>query len=240
MHIYIYIYQNIQLYTLHYNFICLLYPNKTREKSPSTGPISEQALRGGLAAGIRGTLSRSVALEGKASRAWKEELLVLEPLCHPTQVLGALICNLGQLCSSQASDSTSGKPAGSTAWSWLTAGQRPPTVMPRTQCGCHLLELCGTVALDNFICVLIVPLLPLLSPPGENKLGLQAMTTLAPERLPMQPLVYFSINWWSRHQQPQICRWCHPNGRKWKGTKESLDEGERGEWKGWLRVKRLA
>ena len=31
--------------------------------------------------------------------------------------------------------------------------------------------------------------------------------------------------------QLTICRWHHPNGRKWRGAKESLDEGERGEWK---------
>ena len=30
---------------------------------------------------------------------------------------------------------------------------------------------------------------------------------------------------------PQICRWHHSYGRKKKGTKESLDESERGEWK---------
>ena len=24
--------------------------------------------------------------------------------------------------------------------------------------------------------------------------------------------------------QPQICRWHHPNGRKWKGAKEPLDK----------------
>ena len=34
----------------------------------------------------------------------------------------------------------------------------------------------------------------------------------------------------------QICRWYHPNGRKWRGTKEPLDKGERGEWKGWLKL----
>ena len=28
----------------------------------------------------------------------------------------------------------------------------------------------------------------------------------------------------------------HPYGRKWRGTKESLDEGERGEWKSWLKT----
>ena len=39
---------------------------------------------------------------------------------------------------------------------------------------------------------------------------------------------------------PQICRWYHHYGRKWKGrTKESLDESERGEWKSWLKTHRL-
>ena len=37
------------------------------------------------------------------------------------------------------------------------------------------------------------------------------------------------------YQQPQICTWCYPNGRKWRGTKELLDEGERGELKYWLK-----
>ena len=39
-----------------------------------------------------------------------------------------------------------------------------------------------------------------------------------------------------KYQQPQIFRWYHPNGRKWRGTKEHLDEGERGEWKSWLKL----
>ena len=39
-----------------------------------------------------------------------------------------------------------------------------------------------------------------------------------------------------KYQQPQICRWYHSNGRKWRGTKESLDEGERGEWKSWFKI----
>ena len=30
-----------------------------------------------------------------------------------------------------------------------------------------------------------------------------------------------------KNQQPQICRWYHPYGRKWRGTKEPLDENER-------------
>ena len=38
-----------------------------------------------------------------------------------------------------------------------------------------------------------------------------------------------------RNQQPQICRRHDSNGRKWQGTKEPL-EGERGEWKSWLKT----
>ena len=34
----------------------------------------------------------------------------------------------------------------------------------------------------------------------------------------------------------QIFRWYHPYGRKWRRTKELLDESERGEWKGWLKA----
>ena len=37
-----------------------------------------------------------------------------------------------------------------------------------------------------------------------------------------------------KYQYPQICRWHRPYGRKWR-TKEPLDEGERGEWKSWLK-----
>ena len=33
-----------------------------------------------------------------------------------------------------------------------------------------------------------------------------------------------------------ICRWYHPYGRKWRRTKEPLDESERGEGKSWLKA----
>ena len=36
--------------------------------------------------------------------------------------------------------------------------------------------------------------------------------------------------------QLQICRWHHPNGRKWRGAKVPLDEGGNGEWKSWLKT----
>ena len=39
-----------------------------------------------------------------------------------------------------------------------------------------------------------------------------------------------------KHQQPQICGWYHSNGRKQRGTKELLDEGEGGEWKSQLKT----
>ena len=31
---------------------------------------------------------------------------------------------------------------------------------------------------------------------------------------------------------------CYLYGRKWRGTKEPLDEGEKGEWKSWLKTQR--
>ena len=34
-----------------------------------------------------------------------------------------------------------------------------------------------------------------------------------------------------KYQWPQIRRWHHPYGRKWRRTKQPLDESERGEWK---------
>ena len=39
-----------------------------------------------------------------------------------------------------------------------------------------------------------------------------------------------------KYQQPQICRLYHSNGRNWRGTKEPLDESERGEWKVGLKL----
>ena len=39
-----------------------------------------------------------------------------------------------------------------------------------------------------------------------------------------------------KYQSPQICGWHHPYGRKWRRTKEPLDESERGEWKSWLKT----
>ena len=34
---------------------------------------------------------------------------------------------------------------------------------------------------------------------------------------------------WEKYQQPQICRWHHPYGIKWRRAKEPLDESEIGE-----------
>ena len=34
---------------------------------------------------------------------------------------------------------------------------------------------------------------------------------------------------WEKYQSPQICRWHHPYGRKWRGTKKPLDEKEESE-----------
>ena len=39
-----------------------------------------------------------------------------------------------------------------------------------------------------------------------------------------------------RYQWSYICRWHHPYGKKWRRTKEPLDESERGEWKSGLKI----
>ena len=55
-------------------------------------------------------------------------------------------------------------------------------------------------------------------------------------------LYYFVINQRQllkhneKYVESQICRWYHFNGRKWRGTIKPLDEGERGEWKTWLKT----
>ena len=36
-----------------------------------------------------------------------------------------------------------------------------------------------------------------------------------------------------------MCRWHHTYGRKWRRTKEPLDESERGKWKSWLKTQYL-
>ena len=43
-------------------------------------------------------------------------------------------------------------------------------------------------------------------------------------------------NCWEKYQQSQICRWYLSNARKWRGTKEPLDEGERGSEKAVLKL----
>ena len=37
-------------------------------------------------------------------------------------------------------------------------------------------------------------------------------------------------------QRPQICRWYHSNGRKWRGTQEPLDESEKESEKAGLKL----
>ena len=39
-----------------------------------------------------------------------------------------------------------------------------------------------------------------------------------------------------KFQEPQMCRWYHPYGRKQRRTKEPLDESKIGEWKSWVKL----
>ena len=49
-------------------------------------------------------------------------------------------------------------------------------------------------------------------------------------------IIIWNQDCWKKYKQPQVCRWYRPNGRKWRGVKEPLDEGETGEWKSWLKT----
>ena len=46
----------------------------------------------------------------------------------------------------------------------------------------------------------------------------------------------WGLDCWEKYQQPHICKWYHPKGRKRRGTKEPLDESERTEQKHWLKT----
>ena len=46
----------------------------------------------------------------------------------------------------------------------------------------------------------------------------------------------FKMPGWMKHKLESRCSWHHLYGRKWRRTKESLDECERGEWKSWLKT----
>ena len=61
----------------------------------------------------------------------------------------------------------------------------------------------------------------------------------------IQSIPYKVLGWMNHNMEsrllgeisiPQICRWHHSYGRKWRGTKEPPDESERGEWKSWLKT----
>ena len=43
-------------------------------------------------------------------------------------------------------------------------------------------------------------------------------------------------DFWEKYQEPQICRWYHSNGRKWRGTKETLNKADRRGQKRWLQI----
>ena len=78
---------------------------------------------------------------------------------------------------------------------------------------------------------LVFPTLPadsLPSKPPENPY-MQSTSWKTPDWM------NYKLEWREKYQQPQICRWCHSNGGKQRGTKVSLYEGER-EWKAGLKL----
>ena len=77
--------------------------------------------------------------------------------------------------------------------------------------------------------------------------GVQQVCTLSPCLFNLYAqyiMCHAGVGWltgWNQdchktHQQPQLCRWYHSNGRKWRETKEPLDKSQRGEGKSWLKT----
>ena len=60
-----------------------------------------------------------------------------------------------------------------------------------------------------------------------------------PYKMPDEIKLSWNQDFQDKYQQPQIYRWHHSKGRKRRGIKEPLDEGERGEWKSWLKTQHL-
>ena len=50
----------------------------------------------------------------------------------------------------------------------------------------------------------------------------------------LSPLVYYYA--WYMISAQYSCWWYHSNGRKWRVTKEPLDESERGEWENYFKL----
>ena len=80
--------------------------------------------------------------------------------------------------------------------------------------------------------------------------GVQQVCTLSPCLFNLYAqyiMCHAGVGWltgWNQdchktHQQPQLCRWYHSNGRKWRETKEPLDKSQRGEGKSWLKTQHL-
>ena len=78
--------------------------------------------------------------------------------------------------------------------------------------------------------------------PGRHHLN-QAIKVSITNKGPTEhrhPLLGWITSWnqdrREKYQQPQTHRWYHSHVRKWRGTKEPLNEGERGEWKSWFKT----
>ena len=76
--------------------------------------------------------------------------------------------------------------------------------------------------------------------------GLRQGCILSPAYLTyMQSTSWETLGWMKHKLESRLLgeisitsdmKWHYPYGRKWRGTKEPLDERERGQWKSWLKL----
>ena len=93
--------------------------------------------------------------------------------------------------------------------------------MQPTGVGCHFLLQCMTVKSESEV----TQWCPTLSDPMDCSLSDSSVHGIFQARVLEWVSIAFSL-----------CRWHHPYSRKWRRTKEPLDESERGEWKSWLKT----
>ena len=91
-----------------------------------------------------------------------------------------------------------------------------------TEVGCHFLLQCMKVKSESEA----AQSFPTLSDPMDCSLPGSSVHGIFQARVLEWGAIAFS----------KICRWHHPYGRKWRGTKKPLDEIKRGEWKTWLKT----
>ena len=123
----------------------------------------------------------------------------------------------------------------------MACGHMLPSLDCDEQCCCECTSLCGNIYFHfswlytwewNYWVIQKLPKVSKVAAPDSQHVRAPA-TPLPCQELTWCIFFIFLIFSWNEdfqeeHQQPQICRQSHSNGRRGRGAKEALDEGDRG------------